>query len=68
VNLKTLLFSVGLSLILVEQTLHGQQSDADSQRLAESRANAERGDSKAQYELGLCYYKSVFEKVILGFR
>jgi len=43
--------------MLVEQAVHAQQSDADIKRLAELRANAEGGDSKAQNELGLCYDK-----------
>jgi TPR repeat protein len=53
-NPRALLFGLGLSLMLVEQTLHAQQSDAaDRNRLVELRANAERGDAKVQNELGL---------------
>ncbi len=55
VNLKALLFGLGFSLLLVEQTLHGQQGDVDRNRLAELRANAETGDAKVQNELGLRY-------------
>jgi len=54
VNLKTLLLGLGLSLMLVEQTLYAQQRDAaDRNRLAALRANAERGNAKAKNELGL---------------
>jgi len=54
VNLKRLLLGLGLSLMLAEQTVHGQQSDVvDRNRLAALRANAERGNAKVQNELGL---------------
>ena len=54
VNLKKLLLGLGLSLLLVEQTVHGQQGEVvDRNRLAALRANAERGGAKVQNELGL---------------
>jgi len=57
VNVKRLLFGLGLSLMLAGRTLHAQQSDADHTRLAELRAKAETGDAQAQNELGVCYAK-----------
>jgi len=60
VNLKTLRLGLGLSLMLVGQTLHGQQGDAaDRSRLAGLRANAERGNAKVQNELGLRFAKGL---------
>ncbi|MGO9610525.1 MAG: tetratricopeptide repeat protein [Verrucomicrobiia bacterium] len=56
-NLKMLLFGVGLSLMLAGQTLRAQQRDADLARIHELRASADRGDAKAQIELGVCYDK-----------
>jgi TPR repeat protein len=58
VNVKTLLLGLGMSLLLVGQTLGGQPGDvADRNRLAELRANAARGDAKFQNELGLRFAK-----------
>ena len=54
-NLKALLFGLGLALVLADQTPCAQQSEADDKRLAELHAKAETGDAKAQYELGKCY-------------
>ena len=54
-NLKRLVLGVGLGLVLAGQPLHAQQSEADRQALAQLRAQAERGDAQAQFELGAAF-------------
>ncbi|MGA2659945.1 MAG: tetratricopeptide repeat-containing serine protease family protein [Verrucomicrobiota bacterium] len=54
-NLQRLLFGLGLALVLVGQTLHAQQSDADRNLLAELRAKAEKGDAESQLQLGWAF-------------
>ena len=59
-NLRRLVFGVGLGLVLAGQALHAQQSDMDHQALAQLRAEAEKGDAKAQFELGGAFYSGKF--------
>jgi len=50
----------GLALTLAGQTLYAQQSDTDGQKLAEIQAKAEKGDAKAQLELGNAFSSGGF--------
>ena len=47
---------LGLALMLVGQTLHAQQSEADRKALAGLRPRAEAGDARSQSELGVAFY------------
>lgn len=49
------LLGLVLVLILAGQTLYAQQSDADAKQLTEIRSKAERGDARAQWELGKAF-------------
>jgi len=49
------LLSLVLALTLGGQTLCAQQGDADVKKLAEIRAKAEKGDAKAQVDLGVAF-------------
>ncbi|MDD3295727.1 MAG: tetratricopeptide repeat protein [Candidatus Omnitrophica bacterium] len=55
-------FWLGLVLVLTlsGQTLYAQQSDTDAKKLAEIRAKAEKGDAKAQWELGKAFSNGEF--------
>jgi TPR repeat protein len=56
-KLKRLIFSLGLALVFVGQTLHAQQKNADGKQLADIRTEAEKGDATAQCCLGARYVK-----------
>lgn len=49
-----------LALTLSGQTLYAQQSDADANKLAEVRFKADKGDAKAQWELGKAFSQGEF--------
>jgi len=55
-NLKSLMLGLGLALVLAEQALHGQQSEADRKLLADIRAKADNGDAESQNQLGCAFY------------
>ena len=51
---------LSLALMLVGQTLHAQQSEADRKALVALRAQAEASDARAQYALGAAFYAGLF--------
>jgi hypothetical protein len=60
-KLNKLILGLILALpLLVSQTGFAQQSDADGKKLAEIRAKAEKGDAKAQWELGKAFSNGEF--------
>jgi TPR repeat protein len=49
---RKFLLSFVLVLMLASQALYAQQSNADTKKLSEIRAKAEKGDAEAQVEFG----------------
>ena len=50
-DLIKLLLGISFALMLVRQSLHAQQTEADRKLLAGVRAKAEKGDAQSQFEL-----------------
>ena len=59
-NLKRLVFGVGLGLVLAGQALHAQPSDADRQALTHPPRQGGKGRCSTQFELGMAFYLGKF--------
>ena len=55
-NLKILPLGLGLALMLAGETLHAQQSEAARKKFEEIKAEAEKGEAAAQFQLGYNYH------------
>jgi TPR repeat protein len=54
-TIKRLLFGLVLALVFFGQALQAQQSNADGKQLTDLRVQAEKGDAKAQNQLGVVF-------------
>jgi TPR repeat protein len=56
-QIRKISICLGLLLLILGRTLHGQQSAADEKQFSETQARAAKGDAQSQFMLG--YYYSV---------